>query len=425
MQGDRMIRLILGAIVLACGTVWAFARPPAPALPGEARNLPMQFEWRREGPAEVCGANCKVWISATGTITAETPRDFESFAQNRDVRGATLVLDSEGGSVLGSLALGRTIRRLNMVTTVGRTTVLPSTDAKDPRASLSARADCESMCTFVLLAGTRRYVPAEARVLVHQIWLGDRREDATAASYSAEDLVLVQRDIGKLAQYTVEMGGTVDLLEMALRIPPWEPMRILSADELRQMRLQTVEAPAEPAMQIATNSSPSATASIAPAGINERGWSIVERAGSSLLARRHPLTVEGEDLGRFDLMFGCGESSDSYAVTYVERRRLRDGQRTADPLREIAISMGQKSTALKISSSETTAKPVELSSIARAMLPAAVVKAFADTANRSLTVSTLSKGNVATTIRIGNTGVARSFAQLAASCTKKSVAAAN
>ena len=43
--------------------------------------------------------------------------------------------------------------------------------------------------------------------MVHQIWLGDRRDDPTAANYSAEDLVVVQRDIGRLAQYTVEMGG--------------------------------------------------------------------------------------------------------------------------------------------------------------------------------------------------------------------------
>jgi hypothetical protein len=75
------------------------------------------------------------------------------------------------------------------------------------------------MCTFVLLAGIERYVPTEARVLVHQIWLGDRRDDPTSATYSAEDLVVVQRDIGQLGQYTVEMGGTVDLLALALKIP--------------------------------------------------------------------------------------------------------------------------------------------------------------------------------------------------------------
>jgi hypothetical protein len=110
--------------------------------------------------------------------------------------------------------------------------------ATDPRiASIVPRADCESMCAFVLLAGAKRVVPPEARVRVHQIWLGDRRDDAAAASYSAEDLVLVQRDIGKLAQYTIEMGGSVELLELSLRIPPWEPMRVLTRDEMRRMNL--------------------------------------------------------------------------------------------------------------------------------------------------------------------------------------------
>src|SRR5262249_9305481 len=166
----------------------------------------------------------------------------------------------------------------------------------------------------------------------------------------------------------------------------WEPMRVLSAEELRQMRLHTVDAlidqrpipvaaAASPsALQVGTNSSPSATASIPAAEITERGWSLIDRSGASALARRHPLTIEGEDFGRFDLVFGCGESSDSYSVTYVERRRLKDGSRTIDPLREVTISAGQKSASLKIASSEPTAKPVELASLARGSLPTAAVK---------------------------------------------------
>src|SRR6266481_6011248 len=136
-------------------------------------------------------------------------------------------------SVLGAIALGRAFRSLGMTTTVGR--------IKDvgKRVTVLPRADCQSMCPFVLLGGVKRVVPSEARVLVHQIWLGDRRDDAVAANYSAEDLVLVQRDIGKLVQYTLEMGGGAELLEVALRIPPWEPMRMLSRDELRRTRLDT------------------------------------------------------------------------------------------------------------------------------------------------------------------------------------------
>ncbi len=51
----------------------------------------------------------------------------------------------------------------------------------------------------------------------------------------------MQRDIGRLAQYTIEMGGGVELLETALRIPPWEPLYRLSADELQRMKLSTID----------------------------------------------------------------------------------------------------------------------------------------------------------------------------------------
>jgi hypothetical protein len=79
-------------------------------------------------------------------------------------------------------------------------------------------------------------------VLVHQIWLGKKRKQALESNYSAEELNIVQRDIGRLAQYTIEMGGGGELLETALRIPPWEPLYRLSADELQRMRLNTIDA---------------------------------------------------------------------------------------------------------------------------------------------------------------------------------------
>ena len=119
-------------------------------------------------------------------------------------------------------------------------TDLKTSGNKEPvRATLSPRADCESMCSFVLLAGMHRWVPSEARVMVHQIWLGDRREDPIAANYSAEDLVLVQRDIGKLATYTAEMGASMDMLDLSLRIPPWEPMHVMTRDEIQRMHVAT------------------------------------------------------------------------------------------------------------------------------------------------------------------------------------------
>ena len=201
---------VLGAFALACGIVQASSAPPAPA--DDSGSAPMRFEWRREGPAAACGANCRVWISAVGYITADTPRDFEAFAKDPNARGAVLVLDSDGGSVLGTLALGRTIRSLGMITTIGKTTPLPDRRRAPPRDALAQRQ--LRIHVRVPVARRRsRYVPPEAQVLVHQIWLGKKRKQALESSYSAEELNIVQRDIGRLAQYTIEMGGSGDLLE--------------------------------------------------------------------------------------------------------------------------------------------------------------------------------------------------------------------
>jgi hypothetical protein len=97
------------------------------------------------------------------------------------------------------------------------------------------------MCAFVLLGGARRYVPPQARVLVHQIWLAKKREHSETASYTAEEIVLVERDIGSLARYTIEMGGGIELLDAALRVPPWQPLYQLSGDEIQRMGLNNLD----------------------------------------------------------------------------------------------------------------------------------------------------------------------------------------
>jgi hypothetical protein len=214
----------------------------------------MRFDWRVEGPAEKCDRSCRIWVSAVGVITDDTPRDFDKFAQEHDLQGATLVLNSEGGSVLSALALGRALRRLDMTTAVGRTISVPADEDGVPRARLSPKANCESMCVFMLLGGAHRYVPSEARVLVHQIWLGAKAKRALESTYSAQELRTVQRDVGSLARYTVEMGGDMELLETALRVPPWEPMHLMSNDELRRVKLTNVDQMFEPAVPLTTSS---------------------------------------------------------------------------------------------------------------------------------------------------------------------------
>jgi hypothetical protein len=201
----------------------------------EERKLPMRFSWI------ACQPNCRGWVGAVGIVTADTPKQFDEFAAAHQLRGATVVLDSSGGSVNDAMALGRRWRNLGMLTTVGS-----SIDPRNgERAEVAPHAYCESMCVFLLLSGKTRYVPDGAHVRVHQIWMGDRADDAKAASYSAQDLMIVERDIGRLAKYTFDMGGAGDLLSLALSVPPWEDLHELSQAELRLTNLVTTDAVAE------------------------------------------------------------------------------------------------------------------------------------------------------------------------------------
>jgi hypothetical protein len=384
------------------------------------RALPMRFEMRTQGPAEACGSNCKVFISASGAITAETPRHFLLFSQNHDLKGATLAIDSDGGSVLGAIALGREIRKLKLATTVGRLIDVPG--GKDEgRATLSTKADCESMCAFVLLGGESRSVSADARVMVHQIWLGDRREDPTAANYSAEDLVLIQRDIGRLAQYTAEMGASADLLDLALRIPPWEPMHALTRAELKRTRLATedIDVPATAAVASAPppppQPSPRVTNGVRATAISEQRWALVDRAGIATLARRHPLTVEGEEIGSFDLVLACIPGGDGYDVTYIERRRAVDQKPLPEALKSISLRVGGNSASLKVVSSERRNSPDELLTLAAGRVPTALISAFTAAGSHSILVKTETP-QLMTGIRLGNTGASQNLPKLSVSC---------
>ena len=230
-NGSALIRAIAVCIAWS-GLAAAFAGTAASAAVLEERKLPMRFTW------VACEPNCHGWFTAVGIVTGDTPRDFEEFAKTRDLGGATVVLDSSGGSVNDAITMGRRWRKLGLRTTVGTTIELQSSSGVMKPAVLP-QAYCESMCVFLLLSGKTRYVPEEAHVRVHQIWMGDRADDPKAASYSAQDLMIVQRDVGRLAKYTVEMGGSGDLLSLSLSVPPWEDLHRLTTDELKLANLVT------------------------------------------------------------------------------------------------------------------------------------------------------------------------------------------
>jgi hypothetical protein len=247
----------------------------------EERKLPMKFSW------VACQPDCAGWVSAVGIVTTDSPGDFDAFARGRELNGATLVLDSSGGSVNDSITLGRRIRSLGMRTTVG-ISVQAHTGQGD-RASVVPEAYCESMCVYLLLAGSTRYVPDAAHVRVHQIWMGDRADDAKAASYTAQDLMIVERDIGRLAKYTFDMGGAGDLLSLSLNVPPWEELHELSPTELRLTNLVTTDAMAE---VFSRDQQAATVAALAPKPLQDRVVSAAARVETRPQLRKSTRTAE-------------------------------------------------------------------------------------------------------------------------------------
>ncbi len=409
-----MIRIIFGGLALVSASlVSVLPGAPASAADNDMRSLPMQFTLHREGPAQACGKDCKTWVSASGAITPDTPRDFENFVRSRDMRGAVIALDSDGGSVIGALALGRSIRRLGMSTTVGKVADLPAQDGKGKSSVLQPDAYCGSMCAFVLLGGVERRVPPEAHVLVHQIWLGDRRDDPTAATYSAEDLALVQRDIGRIVDYTTEMSGSNELLTIMLKIPPWEPMYELSRAELRELKLVSDD-DLRVAQKISTLRSLAPVSNGNRTTVGARSWSLVTQDGTPNLMRRHPLTFYGEDVGSFELSLACGTASDHYVLTYSETRKVSNLRRAPENLRDVELTLGGKVLGLKVVPMPAGGQGV--SRTASGPVPAALIKSYASLGKHSLTVEAFSGDNTSTVTTLGNAGLARSLAQLASSC---------
>jgi hypothetical protein len=403
-----MNRLVGAAAMVICLPFVALAEPAASDEPQS-----MRFEWVREGPADACADKCRVWVTAAGPITKASLKDFAFLGEVKDLRNATLVLDSGGGSVLASLELGRKVRALGMTTTVGHVVKIPTAPGEEQRGRLSPRGECASMCVFVLLGGVKRTIPPEARVLVHQIWPGSKRYDASAETYTAEELVRVQRDVGRIARYTIEMGGDIALFELAMRIPPWERLRTLSQSELRRTGLQTVETAEVRTSGMVT--APPSEKSMSAAG-SERGWTAFDDGKQHELLRRHPLTIEGEEIGRFELSLSCAEDG-AYRLAYLEARTLNAEEARAR-LQDVVVRLGGERAVLSIASSAVHAGGEELASHAMGRVKASFVERLLKDPTEAILVTTRTTDNTRTSIRVGGSGFSKAYSQFAARCRK-------
>ena len=404
---------VIGA--LACIML---SRPTsAPAQGASALPQPMTFDWVREGPENGCEQKCREWVSARGTITKETPQQFADFAKDRNLLGSAVVLESNGGDISAAIWLGREFRRRGMATTVGKTEYLTPDPSGERRAKLSLRALCQSACPFVLLGGVLRHVPTDAGILVHQIWPNQKREDAMAATYSAQDWAAQQRQLGQLARYTIEMGGDISLFESAMRIPPWEVLRPLTMEEVRRVGLDNVENVFDVAavkLEASKTKQPSPPfLATAPAdNLKASSWETVERGGVELLTRQYPLTVQGETIGHFEISFACGHNE--YGVAYSETRRAVEN--TALRLTGVGLAVNNSPIPLAVGSSLRSMQGETIESIASGAASLAFVTELMRDGGQPLTVATVSSDGAKTIVVVGKTGLSASLERLTANC---------
>src|SRR5262250_2362521 len=98
-RGVSLKNHMVGAWALVVGCLFTAADGRLVAKDQDFQPQPMRFEWHTDSAKGDCGQRCNRWISATGSITEGTVGEFQAFAEKFDLHGATLIIDSEGGSV--------------------------------------------------------------------------------------------------------------------------------------------------------------------------------------------------------------------------------------------------------------------------------------------------------------------------------------
>ncbi len=130
------------------------------------------------------------------------------------------------------------------------------------------------------------------------------------------------------------------------------------------------------------------------------------------------MTVEGEDIGSFDLVVACVAGGEGYEVSYIERRHGAEQTKLPDALGTISLRVGSNAANLKVVSSERRSDPDELITYASGRVPSALIATFAAVGNHSMLIKTESS-HLLTGIRLGNTGAAQNLPRLSANCNKQ------
>lgn len=189
-----------------------YYRPNRPATPGPGVDPDMP----RRLVAETVEFDGTEALRLRGAVA---PGDGDRIvAELREIRPSMVLLNSPGGSVGDALAIGQTLRGLEVET------------------RLDDDAVCFSACPYMFVGGVARSVSDTARLGVHQHSFGE--STILPAFLAVED---IQRGQAGVLNHLDEMGIDLRIMGPAMATPA-EEIYILTEDELLDWNVVTSDA---------------------------------------------------------------------------------------------------------------------------------------------------------------------------------------
>jgi hypothetical protein len=235
----------------------------AAAEPAQSRAVPLKAEpaklkpedvpdivfYVAKGDANACGRGCDEWIAADGKIDIGAPQRLRRLLTKLANRRLPIFFQSPGGTVNGSLELGRLIRGQKLAAGVART--IPHGCDRDnlyaktcealKHSGMQLKSEfdtettmCNSGCVYALIGGTTRLVPPWGGLGVHSVGSIPKAHTVSPA---------VLRAITRLANSRIDdslrdMGVDVTLRTEA-SATPFGSMRLLHRDEFAGFGIDT------------------------------------------------------------------------------------------------------------------------------------------------------------------------------------------
>lgn len=251
----RSLHMILACAALLCGCITVApaagdtpaARAYAELTHSDLRRRPMIF-FVAKGAPDACGAGCREWIAAEGTIDPDASRRLRDFLAALPRRDLPIFFNSTGGSVGQSLAIGLIMRERRMTAGVGRTAPdgcrnAAATDDKCRRVMDSKRehgarlvkggARCLSGCVYALAGAAVRQVARNAQLGIHSV-----REVTMPGHQPIGPAVDTEVVHHLLKGYLAEMGVDPALIDAAAKVSA-DRVRFLNRDEIARFGIET------------------------------------------------------------------------------------------------------------------------------------------------------------------------------------------